>query len=67
MLIAVPRFDDSMIQLLWAGDLDHDGKLDLLLDGSQKYNSFTPKLFLSSPSEESEIIKYVGEHASSGC
>lgn len=41
--------DDAMPHLLFAGDLDRDGRLDLLFDTTDHYNLQQPTLFLSSP------------------
>jgi hypothetical protein len=45
------------IYLLWAGDLDGDGKLDLLLDLHDHYNVSEPTLFLSSKAEKGKLVK----------
>ena len=39
--------NDASPSLLFAGDLDHDGQLDLLLDVTDHYNLQLPTLFLS--------------------
>lgn len=39
-------------ELLWAGDLDRDGKLDLLIDASDALNQSELRLFLSRNAEE---------------
>jgi len=41
--------DDAMPHLVFAGDLDRDGRLDLLFDTTDHYNLQQPTLFLSSP------------------
>ena len=40
---------DASPRLLFAGDIDRDGKLDLIVDTSDHYNKSRPTLFLSSP------------------
>lgn len=40
--------DDASPRLLFAGDIDRDGKLDLILDTTDHYNASRPTLFLSS-------------------
>ncbi len=52
--------------LLWAGDLDRDGKLDFLLDTSTKYSVSEPTLFLSSLARTGEIARPVARHHSVG-
>ncbi|MFG6093638.1 hypothetical protein SPB21_00200 [Leptothoe sp. ISB3NOV94-8A] len=52
--------------LLWAGDLDRDGRLDFLLDTSRHYNVSEPTLFLSSLAREGEIARPVARRHSVG-
>ena len=40
---------DASPRLLFAGDIDRDGKLDLIVDTTDHYNKSRPTLFLSSP------------------
>ena len=67
LLVACPSFDDAMIDLIFAGDIDGDGFLDLIIDTSNHYNGMNPTLFLSKPAEKGHLIKVVGEHGSVGC
>ncbi len=53
--------------LIWAGDLDGDGKLDLYLNVSQHYNVSEKKLFLSSEAGEGRLVEQVAEFVTSGC
>lgn len=53
--------------LLWAGDLDGDGKLDLYVSVNQHYNVSEKKLFLSSEVEEGRLVEEVAEFVTSGC
>jgi hypothetical protein len=53
--------------LLWAGDLDRDGKLDLLMDLTDHYNASEPTLFLSSRAAPNELVKRVASHRKIGC
>lgn len=53
--------------LLWAGDIDLDGKLDLYVSVSQHYNVSERKLFLSSSATEGQLVKEVAEFVTSGC
>jgi hypothetical protein len=39
--------DEGGWMVRWAGDLDRDGRLDLLFDASRKYSVHTTRLFLS--------------------
>jgi hypothetical protein len=54
-------------RLLWAGDLDRDGRIDLLIDLSNHYNISSPALFLSSPAKGDEKLRKVAEFVTTGC
>jgi hypothetical protein len=56
-----------MIRILFAGDIDGDGKFDLLIDTSRHYNASNPTLYLSKPAEKGKIIKPIGVFTSVGC
>ena len=58
---------DPSWYLIWAGDLDRDGKLDLYLNVSQHYNISERKLFLSSQAGKGQLVKQVAEFVTSGC
>lgn len=58
---------DEMPSLLWAGDLDGDGKTDLFLDLTNHYNVTHYALYLSSEAAEDEILKLVATLRSVGC
>lgn len=53
--------------LVWAGDLDRDGKLDLYVNVSQHYNVSERKLFLSSQAFEGQLVREAAEFVTSGC
>lgn len=53
--------------LLWAGDLDRDGKLDLYVSVTYHYNISQKKLFLSSRAAKGELVKEVAEFVTGGC
>jgi len=59
--------DDAEPQLIFAGDLDRDGRLDLILDTSNHYNMQRPTLFLSSRATGGAIVEVAGQHVSVGC
>jgi hypothetical protein len=67
LLAAQPNFDDNMITLIFAGDIDGDEILDLIIDTSRHYNVKNPTLYLSRPAKKGEIVKAVGSHKSVGC
>lgn len=54
-------------RLVWAGDLDHDGRLDLCVELSSDYNSSELALFLSSAARPGRLVRQVGSLATVGC
>lgn len=67
LLVAQPSFNDQMIDLIFAGDIDGDGILDLIIDTSSHYNATSPTIYLSKPADNGEIVKPIGGHTSVGC
>lgn len=59
--------DDASPALVFAGDLDHDGKLDLIFNTTDHYNVSRPTLFLSSQSKPGELLHEVARYESVGC
>lgn len=59
--------NDPGWSLIWAGDLDKDGKLDLYVTVNQHYNIVERKLFLSSQADEGQLVAEVAEFVTSGC
>ena len=53
--------------LVWAGDADGDGKLDLYLDLSWHYNVSERKLFLSSQAKTGQLVKEIATFQTAGC
>lgn len=53
--------------LLWAGDLDHDGKVDLLMDVSGHYSSMELRLYLSSRAAPEELVREVALRSHPAC
>jgi hypothetical protein len=62
-----PTYLEGTPCLLWAGDLDRDGRLDLLMDLTNHYNVSEPTLFLSSMAAPNELVKKVASHRTVGC
>jgi hypothetical protein len=60
LLVDVPKFEDTFVQILWIGDLDEDGKPDFILDVSPHYEYKRVMLFLSSKAGNGEIVKCAG-------
>ncbi len=67
LIAAQPNFNDSMISVIFAGDIDGDGIVDLLINNSNHYNTTSPTLYLSKPAEKSEVLKPIANHLSVGC
>lgn len=59
--------DDASPTLIFAGDLDRDGKLDLIFDLTDHYNVSRPTLLLSSRAREGELLHAVSTYESVGC
>jgi hypothetical protein len=54
-------------EVLWAGDVDADGKLDLLLETSNHYNVAEMRLFLSRGASPSALVQELAAHSTTGC
>lgn len=67
LLVAHGAFSDEYIDIRWAGDIDADGKLDLLIDTSNHYNKNAPTLYLSSFAENENLLKIVAMLIGLGC
>jgi hypothetical protein len=59
--------DSSFPSLLWAGDLDGDGKIDLVMDTTDNYNVRQVTLFLSTKAKPGKLVEQVATHMSTGC
>ena len=59
--------DDASPAVIFAGDLDRDGRLDLIIDATDHYNLSRPVLFLSGAAEGDELLHAVAEHRAVGC
>lgn len=60
-------YDETVPTLLMAGDLDNDGRLDLLIDTSNHYNLSRVTLFLSSAAGPGEWMAPVAGLQTTGC
>lgn len=60
LLVAIPRFNDRQVEIIWAGDLDADGKPDFIFDVSDFYESQSLVFFLSSKADSGKLVKCVG-------
>ncbi len=61
------REDDVFPTLLWAGDLDGDDRLDLLLSPNYHYNVSTLTLFLSSQAPKDKLVVMAAKFTATGC
>ncbi len=59
--------NDPYWYLMWAGDLDRDGKLDLYVSVTHHYNVSQKKLFLSSKAKKGDLVKEIAEFETYGC
>jgi hypothetical protein len=59
--------DHVGLRLLWAGDVDGDGKLDLLLDLPSSENASEHRLFLSTAAGKGELVRQVAVFETVGC
>ena len=59
--------DDAAPRLLFAGDLDRDGRADVLVDLTDHYNVSRPTLFLSSQALPGALVGQVAQYQSVGC
>ena len=59
--------DDATPVLLFAGDLDRDGRLDLVFDVTDHYNVSRPTLFLSSLAGDDALVGEAARYEAVGC
>lgn len=64
---AIGRTTEASIEPIWSGDLDGDGRIDLIIDTSEHYNVFAPMLFLSTEAGEGEIVGAAASFVTTGC
>lgn len=53
-------FDDPKFYLLWAGDKDNDGKIDIVMDMSPKYSCTKEVTYLSSKASKGQLLGISG-------
>ncbi|WP_394776200.1 hypothetical protein [Flavobacterium sp.] len=61
LLLAEESFNDTFVELLFAGDIDGDGKLDLIFSASRDYEEERVILFLSSKAKNDDVMKKAAE------
>jgi hypothetical protein len=67
LLVAHENFDDAMTHIIWAGDIDGDNRLDLIINLARHYNEGRPTLFLSKPAPPVKLLELSGQHQWVGC
>lgn len=63
----VARNPGDIGALFWVGDIDNDGKLDLLFDADNEKGYFAMFLHLSSEAEDGKLVKWVATFEFAGC
>lgn len=58
---------DATAEVLFAGDLDRDGRLDLILEATDHYNVSRPTLLLSTQARDGQIVGRVAQYEAVGC
>ena len=67
-LLAYRSTNGAIPTLLWAGDLDGDNKLDLVINATPHYTvSSAPMLFLSSMAKDGNLLQKVAIFIATGC
>lgn len=67
LLVSARILDDTMISILFAGDIDGDTIPDLIINTSWHYNVEAPTLYLSKPADKNQLLKIMGMHVTTGC
>lgn len=65
--VIAQNYDEIIGGLLWVGDLDNDGKLDLYFDEFNEKGYFGVSLYLSSEAEKGKLVKVVASFGTAGC
>ncbi len=61
LLLKMEELEDTVVNLLFAGDIDRDGKLDIILDAPRHYEEKRMLLFLSSKAKNGNLLQKVAE------
>src|ERR1043165_1428 len=67
LLVSSPHLTDHLAFILFAGDIDGDGLLDLVIDTAMHDNAEVPTLYLSKPSKVDHLLEVIALHVSIGC
>jgi hypothetical protein len=66
LLVSESLLEEITTELIFAGDIDGDGLLDLVIDISNHSNKSIPTLYLSKPAEKGHLVKPVGAFVKGG-
>lgn len=67
-LLTYDSTNGAIPTLLWAGDLDGDNQLDLLINATPHYTVYSaPVLFLSSMAQDGNLVQRVAIFVATGC
>ena len=62
------QWEERSVSILWAGDLDGDGRMDLLLDEHFHYNVYIGYLlYLSSAADPGQLLEEAAAFIATGC
>lgn len=67
LIISYPRVEYPEMTINWLGDIDSDGKLDLVLTDGTRENTSIVLVFLSSQAKQGELVHYFGAIVEVGC
>ncbi|MFB6456232.1 hypothetical protein ACE38W_13250 [Chitinophaga sp. Hz27] len=67
LLVQHSYLDDSIPEIMLAGDMDGDGFPDILMNTTYHYNLYRPTLFLSSGRSKTELLHVVAMNDFVGC
>lgn len=56
LLLDIPHFNDTFVQVLFVGDLDQDGKLDFIFDTSEDYEQKRVEIYLSKDAKHNAYL-----------
>ncbi|MEM7512736.1 MAG: hypothetical protein AAF388_17515, partial [Bacteroidota bacterium] len=63
----IEQLEETRVEILWSGDIDRDGELDLLINTSHHYNLYLPTLYLSSRAEKGKLLRRMASFRATGC
>jgi len=67
LIMTQPWFNENVVELMFAGDLDGDDRLDLIIDKTFHYNAYMPTLYLSGAAKKGKVLKCMASRTVVGC